>query len=174
VKSFLAQLVCVSGTRIGAKATYIPSYGETVAKGMFAIYFDDGSVVDFYEVRDLDSCEMHIHNDRVTVVDSFSYLAAGRLLGDVKGALEKIKRRTRETSSIVVLVLSDDMLPPQMEAMVFHHADGVLCLLEKEGSDGVKRYMRIPKWMGGRTFDANIFFTFIGNQLNVDTRYRVV
>jgi hypothetical protein len=71
-------------------------------------------------------------------------------------------------------VLTADLLTPQVEAVIFHLADGIIILLEKETSEGVKRYLRIPKWIDGKSFDINIFYTFIGNKVNVDTRYRVV
>lgn len=174
IKSYFAQLIGVSALGAGYKVSYIPSYGDSIARKMMASYFNDGAGIDLIDVKEPEACYFHIQGDRMLVVDSFSYLAVGRMLNEVRAVLETIKMRLKETASSAVLVLTADMLTPQVEAVIFHHADGMILLLEKETSEGVKRYFRIPKWIDGKSFDINIFFTFVGNKLNVDTRYRVV
>lgn len=174
IKSYFAQMIGVSGARSGLKVSYIPSYGEGAARRMLMRYFNDGVGIDLLDIKDPGSCFLQIQANRMLVVDSFSYLAAGRLLDEMRSTLETIKKRLRETSSVAVLVLTGDMLTPQMEAMIMHHADGIILLLEKETSEGVKRYLRIPRWADGISFDLNIFYAFNDNKVSVDTRYRVV
>jgi len=174
VKSYLAQLIAAAAVVNGHSVTYLSSYGGATAKLLFSNYFHDGAGIDFQATNAPEMSYIHIQPDRMLVMDSFSFMVATRSIDGIKDILDKIKARVLETSSNSVMVLTADMLSPQLESMILHYADGFLCLLEKESGEGVKRYIRIPKWMGGRSYDHNIFFNFNDNRLNVDTRYRVV
>ena len=53
------------------------------------------------------------------------------------------------------------------------YADGVVQFLSRDDADGPVTYLRIPKWMDGAGADKNLFYTFTGRQILIDTRRRV-
>lgn len=174
VKTFMAHLMGVQCVKSGLKVSFVPSYDRETAQNLLDHYFKGMTGIDFVDIKDPESCGYHIQRDRALVVDSFSYLIMGRMMGDAKTALTGIRARLKETRSTAFLVLTDGMLSPEMEAVILHHADGIILLLEKESAEGVKRYLRIPRWMDGSTFDMNIYYSFNENGISVDTRYRVI
>ena len=99
------------------------------------------------------------------------------LENDHKSLLAKIKEMksvSQRTHSLFVLVIDDGMLDDLTEAVLLHYADGLIRFMNVESPEGVKRFMRIPLWIKGTSFDDNIFYTFYNGRLSVDLRYRVV
>ena len=58
--------------------------------------------------------------------------------------------------------------------MAGFYADGIIQFLSKDAADGLTRYIRIPKWMTGSSYDRNIYYTYEEGRINIDLRYRVV
>jgi KaiC/GvpD/RAD55 family RecA-like ATPase len=65
------------------------------------------------------------------------------------------------------------MLQEQVEVTCAHLADGIMKFLTMDTTKGIRRYIRIPKWMHGKSFDENIYYHFDGREILVDLRSRV-
>jgi hypothetical protein len=75
---------------------------------------------------------------------------------------------------VVVLAIDRGMFDPRSEAVVVHLSDGLLQFQSREGTEGLMRYLRIPKWTEGKFFDRNVYYEFDGARLAIDLRHRVL
>jgi len=117
--------------------------------------------------------ENYIVDNGVMVIDSFSYLNLERPLSEVRRVLEDFLRLCKQKNSIILLTIERGMLSEQVEVTCSHLADGIFNFLTKDTDKGIRRYIRIPKWMDGRSLDDNIYYHFNGREIRVDLRSRV-
>jgi archaellum biogenesis ATPase FlaH len=107
------------------------------------------------------------------VVDSFSLLALDASPAEVAARVRSLRQAAARDGRIAVLVLDDGHLQPAALAACHHLADGVIQFLARDDADGLVTFLRIPKWMDGAGVDKNLFYTFTGRQMLIDTRRRV-
>ncbi|MGB0652470.1 MAG: hypothetical protein ACPGQL_04655 [Thermoplasmatota archaeon] len=107
------------------------------------------------------------------VVDSFSFSALDVADHELASGLGSLRKRLRQTGNVAVLTLERGMLDARAAAIVYHLADGIIQFHAREDAEGSVQYLRVPKWMGGRTHIRNIYFEFDGSNLLIDTRRRV-
>jgi hypothetical protein len=108
------------------------------------------------------------------VVDSASWIALGSAPEDLARGLVALRAELEQQKAIGVLILETGVLGEERDALLRHAADGLLQFRTREDPDGVAQFVRIPKWFHGGSVTPNIYFTFDGQDLLVDTRKRVV
>lgn len=107
-------------------------------------------------------------------IDSFSFLTL-ELPGDrLAPLLRGLRDLARERKTTVVLATDRGMFTPSSEAVTSHLADGVIQFHAKEATEGIVRFIRIPKWTNGRFVDRNIYYEFDGRRIAIDLRRRVL
>ena len=107
-------------------------------------------------------------------VDSFSYLTLNMPAVELSQLLRNLRRLCQSQNLTVLLATDRGMFDPRAEAVAAHMADGFLQFDAREGADGIIRYLRIPKWTGGKFVDRNIYYEFDGKRLAIDLRNRVL
>ena len=107
-------------------------------------------------------------------VDSFSFLTLDLTPDALAQSLRALRSQCRELGTTVVLGTDRGMFVPRSEAVAVHLADGFLQFHTREGSEGVQRFLRVPKWMSGRFIDRNVYYEFDGQRLAIDLRSRVL
>jgi archaellum biogenesis ATPase FlaH len=115
----------------------------------------------------------YINENTIVVIDSFSFLILDKDLDETVQILEEFLKLCKKHHAIVILTMERGMLDERIEITVAHLADGIIRFLSRDTSKGIARYIRIPKWMNGKSFDENIYYSFNGEQINVDLRSRV-
>ena len=116
----------------------------------------------------------HIAGDSFLVIDSFSYLVHHVQISEYRGIVEDIYRRCKQCNGTAALLIDTGMLERQAELLIEHLADAIIRFRSRETSEGKNRYMEIPKWVNGQTFDRNIYYTLDDIVINVDLRSRLV
>jgi archaellum biogenesis ATPase FlaH len=109
----------------------------------------------------------------ILIIDSFSYLVLEDSIIDVRNILEELDSLCKKKSAIIILTVEHGMLDEKVRITVGHLADGIIQFLSRDTTDGVARFIRIPKWVNRKSFDENIFYQFDGKRINVDLRARV-
>jgi archaellum biogenesis ATPase FlaH len=138
------------------------------------LYFQSNGVeFSITEERSHRHWQDYIVKDGMTIIDSFSYLNIERPLADVRRVLEEFLKLCKQHKAIVLLTLERGMLQEQVEVTCAHLADGIMKFLTMDTTKGIRRYIRIPKWMHGKSFDENIYYHFDGREILVDLRSRV-
>jgi len=107
-------------------------------------------------------------------VDSFSFLTLDLDAQALAGLLRELHAACRFRRATAVLATDRGMFEPRSEAIAIHIADGYLQFHAREGTDGLVRFLRIPKWTDGKFFDRNIYYEFDGKRLAIDLRSRVM
>ena len=172
-KTFFSLHLIEAANKAGRVVKVISSRSEREVKSLIQEYFPHAINTEIIEASNVDF-NWELSSDSLVVVDSFSFLM---LENDHKSLLAKIKEMksvSQRTHSLFVLVIDDGMLDDLTEAVLLHYADGLIRFMNVESPEGVKRFMRIPLWIKGTSFDDNIFYTFYNGRLSVDLRYRVV
>lgn len=116
----------------------------------------------------------HLKEKDLLVIDSLSYLLQGSDISEFKMVMEGVKVACRASGAVVIQLVELGMLAPWAEALSGFYADGIVQFLSKDAADGLSRFIRIPKWMTGSSYDRNIYYTYEEGRINVDLRYRVV
>jgi archaellum biogenesis ATPase FlaH len=116
----------------------------------------------------------HLKTKNLLIIDSLSYLMQGRSIQELKTLMEELKMSCRITGAIVIQLVEQGMFDPRSEQLSGFFADGIVQFLFKDSAEGVSRFIRIPKWMAGSSYDRNIYYSYEEGRINVDLRYRVV
>lgn len=174
VKTYFVQYLAHRAQAHRAKVIYVSSRGREEVQEQFRRLFDNGAPADVNEERSPMKWVNQVGEGSVLVVDSFSYLMFDKDVHVLRTVLEEVRRLVKQKGGTVVLTMDDGMLDQVHEAILMHLVDGIIEFMHKETSEGMRRFMRISRWMDGRIFDANIYYTFDEMRINVDLRYRVV
>ncbi|HTW77546.1 MAG TPA: hypothetical protein VMG14_07290 [Thermoplasmata archaeon] len=107
-------------------------------------------------------------------IDSFSFLTLDLPPDQLSEMLRRLRAAAHATGLMVVLATDRGMFDPRSEAIVAHLADGFVQFHAKEGTEGLIRFLRIPKWTEGTFVDRNIYYEYDGKRLAIDLRKRVL
>ncbi len=110
----------------------------------------------------------------LVVVDSFSFLTLGLTLSQLSEVLRRLRAVAHVHGLTVILATDRGMFDLRSEAIVDHLADGLIQFHSKEGTEGLIRFLRVPKWTSGTLIDRNIYYEYDGKRLAIDLRRRVL
>jgi archaellum biogenesis ATPase FlaH len=116
----------------------------------------------------------HIKSKNLLIIDSLSYLLQEKDISEFKRVMEEVKFACNSCGAIVIQLVELGMLDKWAEILSGFYADGIVQFLSKDAADGLTRFVRIPKWMSGASYDRNIYYTYEEGRINIDLRYRVV
>ena len=177
-KSFFVRRLCRTALHAPRSVTFITSRDERELRERLAQ--ENGGIVDFGETiriveRDaVQSLDEFTTNDGLLAVDSFSFLTLDLSPTELARMLRDLRRACRDQRTIVILTTDQGMFEPRSEAVVTHLAEGYIEFHAQEGSEGILRFLRIPKWVDGRFVDRNIYYTFDGKRIAIDLRSRIL
>ena len=177
-KNFFVRRLCRTAFHAGRPITFITSRDGSEVQALFTRENGEatrtGASINVLERDAVDSLSAFIPKGGVLAVDSFSFLTLGLAPTDLALMLRELHRTTRETGAIVLLATDQGMLDPRGEAVVTHLAEGHIEFHAQEGTEGLLRFIRIPKWADGRFIDRNIYYEFDGKRIAIDLRARVL
>jgi archaellum biogenesis ATPase FlaH len=116
----------------------------------------------------------HMKSKNLLIIDSLSYLMQDCDVSEFKRVMEGVKSACVNSGAVVLQLVEIGMLDRWAEVLTGFYADGIVQFLSKDAADGLSRYIRIPKWMTGASYDRNIYYTYEEGRINIDLRYRVV
>jgi KaiC/GvpD/RAD55 family RecA-like ATPase len=177
-KSFFVRRLCRTALHAGRSVSFVTSRDSRELKEMFAREngesFDAVGKVHVIERDTIDSLTEFVPANGILAVDSFSFLTLGLAPTDLAKMLRDLHRIAREYQSTALLATDQRMLDPRAEAVVTHLAEGHIQFHAQEGTEGLVRFLRIPKWADGRFVDRNIYYDFDGKRIAIDLRSRVL
>ena len=177
-KSFFVRRLCRTALHAGRRVAFITSRDAREVRQMFAREngetTDAGDQIRVVEMDAVDSLTEHVPAGGLLAVDSFSFLTLGLSPADLARMLRDLHRSTRENVATALLVTDEGMFDPRSEAVLAHLAEGHIEFHAQEGSEGLVRFLRIPKWADGRFVDRNIYYDFDGRRMAIDLRNRVL
>jgi archaellum biogenesis ATPase FlaH len=116
----------------------------------------------------------HMESKCLLIIDSLSYLLQDYDISEFKHIMEDVKSACANSGAIVIQLVELGMMEKGAEVLSGFYADGIVQFLSKDAADGLTRFIRIPKWMAGSSYDRNIYYSYEEGRINVDLRYRVV
>ena len=177
-KSFFVRRLCRTALHAGRPVSFVTSRDGGELRQMFARENGESSgaaaQVQVVEMDALDSLAELVPRGGLLAVDSFSFLTLGLSPNDLARMLRDLHRAARENGTTTLLVTDEGMFEPRSEAVLAHLAEGHIQFHAQEGTDGLVRFLRIPKWADGRFVDRNIYYDFDGRRMAIDLRNRVL
>ena len=177
-KSFFVRRLCRTAIHAGRSVTFVTSrYGRELRE-MFSRENGEANsatgAIQVFERDSVDSLSEFVPPKGLLAVDSFSFLTLGLPPADLAQMLRDVHRISRETGSTTLLATDQGMMDSRSEAVVTHLAEGHIEFHAQEGTDGLVRFLRVPKWADGRFIDRNIYYDFDGRRIAIDLRSRVL
>jgi archaellum biogenesis ATPase FlaH len=173
-KSYLAQLIGSGAITVGIEPHYITSRGTSDLKRQLSHFFPDRGYFHASEESSPLGWASLLNSKSMLIIDSFSDVLYGRDPADCRHILEEVRKKCKNSDSLLLLVLDDHILERSVEELILHLADGIISFMTVETSDGVKRYLRIQRWTNDETFDYNIFSTFTEDRMHIELRHRII
>jgi len=177
-KSFFVRRICRTALHAGRPVSFVTSRDARELTAMFARENGESSTVAggvrILERDSVDSLTEFLPPGGLLAVDSFSFLTLGLAPTDIARMLRDLHRVSRESATSTLLATDQGMLDPRAEAIVTHLAEGHIEFHAQEGTEGLIRFLRIPKWADGRFVDRNIYYDFDGRRMAIDLRSRVL
>ncbi len=176
-KSFFVRGLCRTAARVPRPVTFLTSKDEAELQQMFQRE-DDGAGtperVRMVERSSLEGLTKYVEDDGLLVVDSFSFLALDLPSSELARTLRDLRKANRAHGSVGVLATDSAMLDARANSIVTHLSECQVSFHAQEGTEGVVRFLRVPKWWDGRFVDRNVYYSFDGKRLAVDLRNRVL
>jgi len=176
-KSFFIRRLCRTALHQGRPVTFVTSRDARELREMFARENGEAHGVGAIQVveRDsVDSLSEFVPPRGLLAVDSFSFLTLGLPPAVLARMMRDLHRVAREGGSMTLLATDQGMMEPRSEAVVTHLAEGHIEFHAQEGTEGLVRFIRVPKWADGRFVDRNIYYDFDGRRMAIDLRSRVL
>lgn len=176
--SFLVRRLCLAALHSGREVTFVTSRDPAELRESLATNEsargDRSPTAQIMEMDTLEELAGLVPPGGVIAVDSFSFLTLELGPQHLARLLRQLHSTCRDQRATALLATDRGMFEPRSEAIAIHIADGYIQFNAREGSDGVVRYLRIPKWTDGKFFDRNIYYAFDGKRLAIDLRSRVL
>ena len=177
-KSFFVRRLCRTALHTGRPVSFVTSRDARELSEMFARENGEsyaGAGGDRILERDsVDSLSEYVPPNGMLAVDSFSFLTIGLAPTELARMLRDLHRVSHDRGATVLLATDEGMFDPRSEAVVAHLAEGHIEFHAQEGTEGLIRFLRIPKWADGRFVDRNIYYDFDGKRMAIDLRSRVL
>ena len=177
-KSFFVRRLCRTALHAGRPVAFVTSRDGRELTQMLARENGETSSgvgrIQIVERDSVDSLSEYVPEGGLLAVDSFSFLTLGLAPTDLARMLRELHRVSRQTQATALLATDQGMLDPRGEAVVTHLAEGHIEFHAQEGTEGLVRFLRIPKWADGRFVDRNIYYDFDGRRIAIDLRSRVL
>ena len=173
ITTIFVQTMATIAVHKDVPVRFITSRAEEEVREQIRLFQDNGVDFPIVAERSHRHWQDHIKENGLTVIDSFSYLNIDRPLSDVRRVLEEFLKLCKEKHAIMLLTTEHGMLEEQVDVTCAHLADGIFRFLTRDTEKGIRRYIRVPKWMNGQSFDENIYYHFDGREIRVDLRARV-
>jgi KaiC/GvpD/RAD55 family RecA-like ATPase len=174
-KNFFTQLIVASAANTGYHVNFITTKGKKyVEKCMARIQPEVLSKMSITEEKLWTNWLDLFSGKSIVVIDSYSYFFAERDGEECRIAFDSLRLKCAAQNSTAICVIDAGIIDDKIEKALDHLADGKIEFLGLESTDAIKRYMRIEKWVDGRSFDENIFYSIQENRMSIDLRYRVV
>lgn len=177
-KSFFVRRLCRTASHHGRAVTFITSRDAGELRALFARENGEASEatsrIRIDEMDSVDNVAEFVPPGGLLAVDSFSFLTLGLPPSDLSGMLRNLHKVVRESQATALLVTDEGMFEPRSEAVLAHLAEGSIEFHAMEGSEGLIRFLRVPKWADGRFVDRNIYYDFDGTRMAIDLRNRVL
>ena len=177
-KSFFVRRLCRTALHAGRPVSFITSRDGNEMRQLFAR--ENGEArgasagVQVVERDSIDTLVEFMPPGGLLAVDSFSFLTLGLAPPDLALMLRELHRVARRDGTTALLATDQGMFDPRSEAVVTHLAEGHIEFRAMEGTEGLVRFLRIPKWVDGRFVDRNIYYHFDGSRMAIDLRNRVL
>ena len=172
-KSFFARHIARQAAVEDRLVTLVTSRGAEEIVAHYERHDGAPEALRVHEAAAWDDMEAGLGETSDLVVDSFSFLALSATRQELTQGLRAMRARCRATGDVAVLSMERGMLDAAAEAVVHHLADGILQFHVREDTEGIVQYVRIPRWMDGGVHTRNIYYSFDGRRILVDTRNRV-
>jgi KaiC/GvpD/RAD55 family RecA-like ATPase len=177
-KSFFVRRLCRTALHVPNPVTFVTSRDERELRERLAQEnggaSDFGTAVQIVEQDAVASLNEFAPNRGLLAVDSFSFLTLDLNPTEMAVMLRGLRKVCREQRTTVVLATDEGMFEPRAEAVLTHLAEGCIEFHAQEGTEGILRFLRIPKWIDGRFVDRNIYYSFDGKRIAIDLRSRVL
>ncbi|HXY47468.1 MAG TPA: hypothetical protein VEK13_06205 [Thermoplasmata archaeon] len=177
-KSFFVRRLCRTALHATRAVTFVTSRDERELRDRLAKEngetADLGGAIRVVERDAVQSLDEYTTDKGLLAVDSFSFLTLDLTPTELARMLRDLRRACREQRTIVVLTTDQGMFEARSEAVLTHLAEGYIEFHAQEGTEGILRFLRIPKWVDGRFVDRNIYYTFDGKRIAIDLRSRVL
>lgn len=176
-KSFFVRRLALTAMRVGWPVTFVISRDRSellhllAAEGGPLTPNEEPTIAERESILSLDAYAVR---GGLLAVDSFSFLTLNLPASDLAHMLRRLREMCRGQGLTVVLATDRGMLAPHAEAVTTHMADGFIQFHAQEGPEGVLRFLRIPKWTGGKFVERNIYYAYDGKRLAIDLRSRVL
>jgi len=174
VKSVFVQSIGHSALSRGRRVVYVTSRASREVVAEMSRHLPSDAKFALVEGFSPDSLGENMVRKGVLIIDSFSYIMMDKDLDAFRNVLALVKSFSRTNESLVLLTSDVGMLTEKCNMVAWHIVDGVIQFMTREVPEGVVRFMRIPKWVDGRSLDRNIYYTFDGACIKVDLRSRVL
>jgi KaiC/GvpD/RAD55 family RecA-like ATPase len=177
-KSFFVRRLCRTALHSSRPVTFITSRDEQELRDRLTSENDgDGKFAEEPRVLEKDAVldlDEFTTPDGVLAIDSFSFLTLDLNSTELARMLRDLRRACRQQRVIAVLTTDEGMFEARSEAVLTHLAEGYIEFHAQEGTEGILRFLRIPKWANGRFVDRNIYYSFDGKRIAIDLRSRVL
>lgn len=178
VKSFFVRRLAKSALSAGSPVTFVTSRdGADLSRELLNGGGPPIARPDSLTVLERESLEPWNEIELLrglVVVDSFSFLTLGLTLSQLSEVLRRLRAVAHVHGLTVILATDRGMFDLRSEAIVDHLADGLIQFHSKEGTEGLIRFLRVPKWTSGTLIDRNIYYEYDGKRLAIDLRRRVL
>ena len=177
-KSFFIRRLCRTALHAGRPVSFVTSRDGRELEAMLARENGERSptagTIRILERDSVDSLNEFVPEGGLLAVDSFSFLTLGLAPTDLARMLRDLHRESRQKHATALLATDQGMLDSRAEAVVAHLAEGYIEFHAQEGTEGLVRFLRVPKWADGRFVDRNIYYDFDGRRMAIDLRSRVL
>jgi hypothetical protein len=174
IPTFLAQTLGFQYVKHGGKVLYITSRSESDINNQLMKLDSKGLPFEIYEKVDPFKFIKAFSPGSMIIIDSLSYLISNLKQDDLIEIFESMNEQCKKVGSILLLVGNLKIFDEASRIIIRHNCDGIYQFLYNERSEGINRFIRIPRWTDGRPYDINIFYNYQNERINIDLRSRVV
>jgi len=115
-KSYLAQLIGSGAITVGIEPHYITSRGTSDLKRQLSHFFPDRGYFHASEESSPLGWASLLNSKSMLIIDSFSYLLHGRDPADCRHILEEVRKKCKNSDSLLLLVLDDHILERSVDS----------------------------------------------------------